>query len=88
MSILNQTHIMDLNDRELLEFLGYCYEEIKNLEEQMKNDDEILELEAKLKNLKNDKYADRIRGHKAMLRAARALAHAKGLAFNPPEKLE
>lgn len=87
MTTLQQARLLDFNDHELLEFLGYCYEEIKNLEERMKNDEEILALEQQLKDLKSARYGDNIREHKAMLRAARALAQAKGLAFNPPEKI-
>lgn len=86
-NFLAQAHLANLNDQELLDFLGFCYEEVKTLEERLKNDPEIMELEQQLKDLKNEKYADNIKSYKVQLRAARALVKAKGLRFELPEGL-
>lgn len=85
--MIEQAHLVNLDDDQLLDYLGFCYEEIKNLEEKLKNDPQILEMEQELKDLKNERYNDTIKGYKAQLRASRALAKAKGLKFKIPKEL-
>ena len=85
--MIEQAHLVNLDDDQLLDYLGFCYEEIKNLEEKLKNDPQILEMEQELKDLKNERYNDSIKGYKAQLRASRALAKAKGLKFKIPKEL-
>jgi hypothetical protein len=85
--LIAQTHLVDLSDNELLDFLGFCYEEIKNLDERMKADPEIIRIEEQLKELKTERYTDSIKALKGQLKAARHLARVKGLKFQIPGKL-
>lgn len=83
--IHRQAHLVDLKDDELKEFLGGTYHRLKNIEEEKKNDPEIQQMQERLNEYKRDNYDDAIKELKARLKAARALAKARGIKWNPPE---
>jgi len=80
---IEQAHFVDMNDKDLLELLGFLYEEAKNIEERMKSNEHIERLEGELKTYKNEKYLDHQKALKTKLRSVRAVAQAKGLTFTP-----
>lgn len=79
-----EASLVDLNDVELKEFLGYLHEAVKTLTDEMKKDPEIKQMAEKLQNYKKDNYGDEIKHLNAKLKAARAQAQARGIKWNPP----
>jgi len=83
--IHKQANLVDLADTELKEFLGHAYHAIKNLEEEKKNDPDIQQMKEKLTLYTRDNYDDSLKELKARMKAARALAKARGVSWTPPE---
>lgn len=86
--VIQEAHLVDLTDQQLIELIGSLWENVKQIDERMKNDTEIEELQARLKELKGIKYLDEQKRYKARLRAARALAKAKNLSIPVPEEYQ
>lgn len=84
-SIHNEAHLVDLTEAQLKEFLGHTYHSIRNVEEEKKNDPDIQQMRDKLTAYIKDNYDEELKTMKARLKAARALAKAKGIKWNPPE---
>jgi len=80
---IQEIQFVDMEDKELLELLGFLYEEGKVLTEKMKADPHIQRLEEQLNEYKDEHYRDDMKLYKAKLKAVRAHAKARGLKFNP-----
>ena len=80
---IQEIQFVDLEDKELLELLGFLHEEGKVLGEKMKADGHIQRVEEELKAYKDEHYRDTIKLYRAKLKAVRAHAKARGLKFNP-----
>lgn len=80
-----ESHLVDLADDALKELLGATYHGLKNIEEASRSDPEIAALQEQLKELRRERYTERISALRARLKAARALAAARGVTWNPPE---
>ena len=74
-----ERQLIHLTDDELLDTIGKLWETAKRLEERMKGDSEILQLEDQIRELKHERYLDQRKAVKSRLKAARRLAEAKGL---------
>lgn len=83
--LMQEAHLVDLSDEQLVQLIGALWESIKTIEERMKSDTEIEDLQTRLKELKDVKYLDEQKRYKAKLRAARVLAKAKNLTITVPE---
>jgi len=79
-----ERQLIELTDEQLCEIIGNTWESIKRLEEAMSNDPAIQELQDQITQLKHDRYLDTRKTLKAQLRAARTLAHARGIEFQLP----
>lgn len=79
-----ERQLIDLTDDELVAIIGSTWELIKRLEEAMSTDPAIQDLQDQITQLKHERYLDTRKSHKATLRAARALANAKGIQFSLP----
>lgn len=86
--IIMEAHLVDLTDDQLVDLIGSLWETIKVIDERMRNDTEIEELQARLRDLKGTKYLDEQKRCKARLKAARTLAKAKGLSITVPEDFQ
>jgi UDP-N-acetylmuramyl pentapeptide synthase len=84
--VLEEARIVDLDDEALKEFLGYTFESVKSLEEKKRTDPDIAQMRQKLKSYIEDAYNDSIKSMKARLKAARSVAHARGIKWRPPTK--
>jgi len=79
-----ERQLIDLTDDELVATIGSAWETIKRLEEAMSTDPAIQALQDQITQLKHERYLDSRKAYKATLRAARALAQAKGIEFSLP----
>lgn len=82
---LREAALVDLGDEELKEFLGYTYHAIKNLDDEKKKDPDLAQMRDKLKQYVSDNYDEEIKRQKANMKAARALASARGIKWRLPE---
>jgi hypothetical protein len=80
-----ERQLIHLTDEELVDRVGFLWENVKRLEEAMKGDSEILALEDQIKQIKHERYLDERKAYKSQLKAARMLAQAKGIEFKLPE---
>ena len=80
-----ERQLIHLSDEELVDRIGTLWENVKRLEEQMRDDADIQELEEQIKEIKHERYLDNRKTYKAQLKAARYLASARGLQFKLPE---
>lgn len=85
---LAESNLVDLSDEELKEYLGYCWESNKTLEERKKNDPDLEQMRQTMKDYIKDNYTDSIKDYKGKLKAARALATARGIVWKAPEALK
>lgn len=83
-AVFNQTLMNDYNDSDLLKYIGFLFEELKSLDERMKNDDTIEKLTADLKEYKAANYGDAKKAYRGHLKAARVIAKARDLKFEVP----
>lgn len=84
-TIHDEAALVDLGDADLKELLGHTYHTIKNLEEQKKHDPEIERMRDQLNQYIDDCYGDELKRLKAKMKAARALAEARGVKWKLPE---
>lgn len=84
--ILEESRLVSMTDQELLDTLGYLWEETKRIDEAMKADLEIQRLEATLKEYKDTNYLDEKRAYVGKLKAVRAHAKIRGLNFKTPTR--
>lgn len=82
--VVQQAKLADLSNEELLNLIGYLWQELKNIDEQMAADDTLKEMVEEIKDYKDDTYLTRKGAYKGQLKAARALAKVKGLQFKLP----
>ncbi len=80
--VIDQMEFNKLNDEELLNFLGYLHESVKNLEEGYKNDFIIAEWRAQIKEYSEERYSIPIKDFRKQLKGARYIAKLRGLKFN------
>lgn len=85
---LQEAALVDLTDEELKEFLGYTYHAARNLEEEKKKDPDAQQMRDKLNQYLDDNFNEEIKRHKANLKAARALAGARGIRWKLPDHSE
>lgn len=85
---LNEASLVDLSDDELKEFLGYTYHAARNLEESRKSDPDAQQMRDKLNQYLDDNFNEEIKRQKANLKAARALASARGIRWKLPDHSE
>ena len=85
MSLIQEAQLTVLSDDELKNFVGYCGEAIRNLEEAKKGDEELQRLKQAAKDYENENFNCEIRTYKAKLLAARAQFRVRGLRFEIPE---
>lgn len=85
-AVVEQAKIANLKDDELLNLIGYLWQEIKNIDESMASDDTLKELIEEVKDYKDDTYLTRKGAYVGQLKAARILAKQKGLNFKLPEE--
>lgn len=83
-NIIAEATLIDLNDAELKELLGYLHEAVKRLTEDMKKDPDIQQMKAQLQAYMQDNYKEEIKRLNAKLKAARVQAHARGIKWTPP----
>jgi hypothetical protein len=84
-SHLDEAHLVDLDDGQLKELLGHTYHAIKDREEEKKNDPQIAQMRDQLRDYIKDNFDDEIKSLKARMKAARALAKARGVHWKLPE---
>lgn len=84
--VLAEASMVDFDDEQLKELLGYLHESIKNLSEKQKKDPDIQQMTEQLKAYKADNYGDEIKRMNARLKAARAHAQARGITWSPPKE--
>lgn len=85
---LQEAALVDLTDEELKEFLGYTYHAVRNIEEEKKKCPIAQELRDKLDQYLDDNFNEEIKRQKANLKAARALASARGIRWKLPDHSE
>lgn len=83
---LDEAHLVDLTDEELKETLGHTYHSLKNLDESRKNDLELQQLQERVRQYVADNYTDEQKRLKARMKAARALAGARGITWKLPDE--
>ncbi len=83
-AVYTQAKLNEYNDEDLLKYIGFLFEELKSLDERMKNDDTIAKLVEELKEYKAQHYGDNKKLYKGHLKAARIVAGARGLKFQVP----
>lgn len=83
-SVVMEAAFVDMPDQDLLDLLGFLHEELKNIDERMGNDQHLEELEAAVKEYKEEHYTGQKRGYRLKLKSVRALAKARGLKFTEP----
>jgi len=76
---------VEMLEEDLKNFLGFTYEELKNLDELKKNDETLKSLQEKLHEYCDLHYTGKQKALKAQLKAARAVAKARGIKFTLPE---
>lgn len=86
--VISQMELNKLNDEDLLTYLGYLHEAVKNLEENHKNDELIAEYRAKIKDYAEDRYNLPIKDFKKKLKGARYVAKLRGLKFNIDKEIQ
>lgn len=77
-------NLVDMLDEDLKNFLGFTHEELKNLDEKKKLDETLKNLQTKLREYCETEYTNKQKVLKAQLKAARSVAKARGIHFNPP----
>lgn len=82
---LKEAALVDLDDGQLKELLGYTYHSIRNLEDAKKKDPEAEQLRATLSQYLDDNFNEEIKRQKATMKAARALASARGIKWKKPD---
>lgn len=87
-SHMDEANLVDLNDNELKELLGYLFQSVKSLDEQKKTDPTIEKLKTELKNYVEENYTDQIKRYRGKLKAARNLAEARGIQWKVSENLK
>lgn len=85
-SLLEETRLVDVPDKELIEMVGSLFEAIKRLDEAAKNDPEVERLQAELKEYRDVHFLDQKKRLASKLKAARAHARVRNLKFNIPGK--
>ncbi len=85
---LEEANLVDLSDEELKELLGYLWESNKTLEERKKSDPDLEQMRQKMKDYIKDNYSDVTKEYKGKLKAARALAAARGITWRAPDSLK
>lgn len=85
MSILKEAALVDLSDSALKELLGHTYHAIRNLEEEKRNDPEIAQMREALQAYVKDNFDNDLMDFKKRMKAARALAKARGIKWTLPE---
>lgn len=83
-TVFAQAALVDLHDEELKEYLGHIYESLKSLDEQKKNDPQIEKMREELKTYLDEHYNVESKRLKAQLKAARAVAKARGIKWKAP----
>ena len=83
-TVVEQAKLADLTDEELLNLIGYLWQEIKDLDEAMKSDETLQEMVEEVKTYKDDTYLTRKGAYAGQLKAARTLAKQKRLHFKLP----
>lgn len=83
--IHKSTKFVDLDDIALCDFLLNRYEHLKSLDEKKKKDEELNQKKLELKELYDERYNIDIKACKAQLKAARAIAKARGIVFKLPK---
>ncbi len=79
------TKFIDLSDDALGDFLLNRYEHLKTLGENLKLDPDLEKKREELKQLADERYNIEIKSTKAELKAARAIAKARGIHFQLPK---
>lgn len=85
--IIQEAHLVDLTDDQLVDLVGGLWESCKRLDEAMKDDGDIEALRLQMNELKATRYTDDIKRYKARLKAARTLAKARNLVITVPDDL-
>lgn len=80
------THFVDLPEEELKAFLLNRYEGLKLLDEAQKNDGKLKKLTEDLKEYKDTVYTYTKKEYRAEIKAARAVAKARGIEFKLPKE--
>lgn len=83
--IYQEVKMNELADPELLLYIGFLYEELKSIDERLKNDEHIIKILEDLKEYKEQHYLAGKKTYRAHLKAARVIAQARGLKFDVPE---
>ncbi len=83
---IEEAQFVNMDDSALLNLIGALWENIKNIDERMKEDVYIQKIEEDLKEYKLQKYVDEQKAYKAKLKASRAMAKARGLKFELPRR--
>jgi pyruvate/2-oxoglutarate dehydrogenase complex dihydrolipoamide dehydrogenase (E3) component len=84
--VLKEAELIELQDAELKEYLGFTYESIKTLEEKKRHDPEIARLRETLRKYQEDTYNLEIKKYRAYLKAARTVAKARGIQWRTPQE--
>jgi sensor histidine kinase YesM len=82
---LEEASLVDLGDEQLKELLGHTYHSLKNLDETRKNDPDLQAMQERVKQYIADVYTDEQKRLKARMKAARALAEARGVKWKLPD---
>lgn len=85
---IEMSQMVELPDDALLKMVGSLWENIKQINERMKEDQHIQRVMEELTEYKADKYLDELKHIKVKLKASRALAKARGLKFELPKSDE
>ncbi len=83
--ILDESKLVDLNDKELLEVIGSLHEIVKRLQENKKKDEVLVEMREKLKSLEDELYNTQIKDYQSKLKASRHLGRIRGIKIPLPK---
>lgn len=84
MTVHKEAQLVELTAEELKECLGATYHRIKNLEEDRKTDPDAQQMRDQLTAYLNDNYDEALKDLKKQMKAARALAKARGVSWEMP----
>jgi len=83
-SLYQEVALVDMNDDDLLTMIAFLWEEAKRTTEKMEADPHIQKVTEELAAYKKEHYTDAKKAYMSKLKAARYLAHARGLNYKLP----
>lgn len=85
-AIHESTKFIEMQEEELKQFMLSRHEALKDLDEKKRKDEEVTKIQENLKCLVSERYTTPKKLYKAQLKAARAIAKARGIEFKLPKE--